>query len=332
MHPFAINRRCPAPLRHAIAACIFLSCGGLVPQLASAQGAVTSNAFNPALSLILDGKYSNYSRDPRDYQISGTLLGGEAGLLPEGFSLGETELAASANVDDKFYGQVTLSISDTDEGTDLNIEEAYVQTTTLPEGFTARAGKFFSDIGYQNSRHSHAWDFADQPLVYRALLGEQFGDTGVQIKWVAPTTLFVELGAEAFRGSEFPAAKAANSGTGAYSAFGHVGGDLRFHEPAQHRETGQLGVDDRGREPSDGAVRRRGKRGGEAGPDPVVERLADQAVERHLVVGGVDLELADDAVHRGATARVRDDRRRGLGAGRGHQLSRRSVAQLVDAQ
>jgi hypothetical protein len=226
MHPFSINRRCSAPLRPAIAVCIVLSCGGLAPQLASAQGAITSNAFNPALSLILDGKYSNYSRDPRDYQISGTLLGGEAGLLPEGFSLGETELAASANVDDKFYGQVTLSISDTDEGTDLNIEEAYVQTTTLPEGFTARAGKFFSDIGYQNSKHSHAWDFADQPLVYRALLGEQFGDTGVQIKWVAPTTLFVELGAEAFRGSEFPAAKAANSGTGAYSAFGHVGGDI----------------------------------------------------------------------------------------------------------
>jgi len=42
----------------------------------------------------------------------------------------------------------------------------------------------------------------------------------VQIKWVAPTALFVELGAEAFRGSEFPAAGASNSGTGSDSAFG----------------------------------------------------------------------------------------------------------------
>src|SRR5262245_35673641 len=161
-------------------------------QFSFAQGAVSSNAFNPALSLILDGKYSNYSRDPKDYQVSGVLLGGEAGLPSEGFSLGETELAASANVDDKFYGQVTLSVEDADDGAELNVEEAFVQTTALPSGFTARAGKFFSDIGYQNSKHSHAWDFADQPLVYRALLGEQFGDMGVQLKWVAPTATFVE--------------------------------------------------------------------------------------------------------------------------------------------
>lgn len=198
----------------------------VVAQPAIAQGAVTSNAFNPALSLILDGKYSSYSRDPQDYQISGVLLGGEAGLPPEGFSLGETELAASANVDDKFYGQVTLSVGDTDDGTELNVEEAFVQTTALPNGFTARAGKFFSDIGYQNSKHSHTWDFTDQPLVYRALLGEQFGDSGVQLKWIAPIAMFVELGGEAFRGSGFPAGGAAYDGNGAWTTFAHIGGDI----------------------------------------------------------------------------------------------------------
>jgi hypothetical protein len=195
-----------------------------VPLFARAQS-VTSNAFNPALSLILNGNFTSYSHDPKDYQISGTLLGGEAGLLPEGFSLGETELAASANVDDKFYGQVTLSIAQTDQSTDLNVEEAFVQTTTLPYGLTARGGKFFSEIGYLNSHHSHTWDFVDQPLVYQALLGQQFGDTGVQLKWVAPIDTFVELGSEVFRGSEFPAANPAH-GTGAWTAFAHVGGDI----------------------------------------------------------------------------------------------------------
>jgi hypothetical protein len=216
--------------RHAMHAaaltCLVSFIAVLAPRLAGAQGTITTNAFNPALSLILDGKYSNYSRDPDAYQISGMLLGEEAGLPSEGFSLGETELTASANVDDKFYGQVTVAIEDADDGTELGVEEAFVQTTTLPQGLTARAGKFFSDIGYLNSKHAHAWDFADQPLVYRALLGNQFGDAGVQLKWVAPTTLFAEFGAEAFRGNEFPAAGAAHSGTGAYSAFGHVGGDV----------------------------------------------------------------------------------------------------------
>src|SRR5262245_44924826 len=82
---------------------------------AQSQGSVTSTAFNPALSLILDGKYTNYAEDPSQYSISGFLLDSEAGLTPEGFSLGETELAASANVDDKFYGQVTISLASTVE-------------------------------------------------------------------------------------------------------------------------------------------------------------------------------------------------------------------------
>lgn len=191
-----------------------------------AQGTLTSNAFNPALSLILDGQYSNYSREPAGYGISGFLLDGEAGLAPEGFSLGETELAASANIDDKFYGQVTLAISSTDAETELEVEEAYAQTTTLPYGLTVRAGRFFSDIGYLNSRHAHAWDFSDQPLVYKALLGNQFDDTGVQLKWLAPTALFMEVGAEAFQGEHFPAGGAANHGTGAWTVFAHVGGDV----------------------------------------------------------------------------------------------------------
>ncbi len=224
MHRFSHAGRRAAHL--TMFTCLLSCVTAIAPRPAAAQGAITSNAFNPALSLILDGKYTNYSRDPRDYQISGVLLGEEAGLPSRGLSLGETELAASANVDDKFYGQVTLSISDNDEKTDLNVEEAFVQTTTLPQGLTARAGKFLSDIGYQNSKHSHTWDFADQPLVYRALLGEQFGDTGVQLKWVAPTALFVELGGEAFRGSEFPASGAGHDGVGAYTAFAHLGGDV----------------------------------------------------------------------------------------------------------
>ena len=54
----------------------------------------------------------------------------------------------------------------------------------------------------------------------------QFGDDGVQLRWVAPTTLFVEFGAEAFRGEHFPAAGAAHGGVGAWTAFAHVGGDI----------------------------------------------------------------------------------------------------------
>ncbi len=74
---------------------------------------VTGNAFNPAISLILNGHYASYSRDPADWALSGFLLDKEAGLPTEGLSLDETELAISANIDDKYYGFVAASINQT---------------------------------------------------------------------------------------------------------------------------------------------------------------------------------------------------------------------------
>jgi hypothetical protein len=91
---------------------------------------------------------------------------------------------------------------------------------------TAKAGRFFSGIGYLNSVHSHAWDFVDQPLVYRALLGNQLGDDGAQLRWVAPTSLLVELGGELLRGDAYPAGGAGHKGVGTRTAFARVGGDL----------------------------------------------------------------------------------------------------------
>jgi hypothetical protein len=64
-------------------------------------------------------------------------------------------------------------------------------------------GKFLSGMGYQNSQHKHAWDFADQNLAYSGLLGgEGFKDTGVQLTWIAPTPFYALLGVEALQGND----------------------------------------------------------------------------------------------------------------------------------
>src|SRR6185295_6637216 len=83
-----------------------------------------------------------------------------------------------------------------------------------------------SGIGYLNERHAHDWNFSDAPLPYRAFLNNQFGDDGVQVRWIAPTDQFLEFGAEAFRGDAYPASGGANNGVGAYSAFVHTGADI----------------------------------------------------------------------------------------------------------
>ncbi len=62
-------------------------------------------ALNPAISVILDGVYASYKNDPDDYNLPGFMPGGDAGLAPEGFSLGHSEIIFSGNIDDKFFAQ-----------------------------------------------------------------------------------------------------------------------------------------------------------------------------------------------------------------------------------
>jgi hypothetical protein len=194
-----------------------------VHAFAQTPSGSAGNTFNPAISLILDGKLTDFSRDPDTYALPGFALGGETGPGEQGLQLGESELVMSANIDDKFFGNFTAALTPENEA---EVEEAFIETLQLGGGATVRAGRFFSHIGYLNNVHAHAWDFADQPLAYRALLGNQYGDDGVQLRWIAPTELFLEFGAEVFRGDSFPAGGAARDGKGTRTVFMRVGGDV----------------------------------------------------------------------------------------------------------
>ncbi|NGY05868.1 hypothetical protein [Solimonas terrae] len=209
--------------RRSAAALLILGAPGAV--LAQTQ---SGNSFNPKISLILNGQYAHYSsKAPAD--VAGALLGGESDYAPEGFSIGETELAIESNIDDQFHGWTAISIGNDGHGNaDVSVEEAYINTLALPDGLAVKLGRFFSDIGYQNHVHAHAWDFADAPLVYRTFFGGQLGDDGVQLRWLAPTDLFLEIGAEGLRGDAFPAGGDSRSGVEAWTAFAHVGGDIGF--------------------------------------------------------------------------------------------------------
>ena len=182
----------------------------------------SSTAFNPDISLILTGTLANRSQDS-NYHITGFQAGGEVGPGSRGFSLGESELGVYASVDDKFYGGLNLSLSNNNTA---SVEEAFIQTTALPYGLTLKAGRYFSGIGYLNEQHAHTWDFVDNPLAYQAFLGNQFGDDGVQLRWLAPTDLFLEVGTEYGRGRIADTTGRDKNGGSAGSIFAHVGGDI----------------------------------------------------------------------------------------------------------
>ncbi len=193
---------------------------------AAASAASGANAFNPNVSLILSGLYSNLSKNPDSYRMTGFHLPDATldGLRPRrGLSLAESELGISANIDHLFYGAMLFSIHPDNS---VSTEEAFIQTTALPHGLTLKAGRHYSGIGYLNEQHAHMWDFVDAPLAYRAFLGGQFGSDGVQLRWLAPTDLFFELGAEVGRGGNYPGTERNKNGAGSTAIFAHLGGDV----------------------------------------------------------------------------------------------------------
>ncbi|MCL1960676.1 MAG: porin [Desulfovibrionaceae bacterium] len=209
--PTAVPEDAPAPM----------------PAAASAGAAAGGgpNAFNPSVSLILSGLYARTSRDPSRYAIAGFALPPDAEIGPgtRGFSLAETELGFAASIDPWFQGAANIAL---EPDNSVSVEEAYVQTTGLGHGLTLKAGRFYSSVGYLNAQHSHTWDFVDAPLAYQAMLGTQFNDDGVQLKWLAPTDAFVEVGLELGRGLSFPGNGGSRNGAGMAALSAHTGGDI----------------------------------------------------------------------------------------------------------
>ena len=190
----------------------------------AAPQAGASNSFNPNLALILGGTLARLSQDPQQYRLQGFVpSGGDAGPGQRGFELGESELTLSANIDPRFAGQLTFSVSGDNT---VSVEEAFVQTRALSNGWNLKAGRFLSSIGYLNGQHAHVWDFVDAPLAYQAFLGGQYKPDGVQAKWLAPLDQFLELGVEVGSGRSFPGNDRNSNGVGATSVFAHLGDDI----------------------------------------------------------------------------------------------------------
>ena len=66
------------------------------------------NVFNPAISVVLNGMFTDYSRE--DSAIPGFQTVHESERAAEGLSLGHSEIALSSNIDDKFQGALTLGL------------------------------------------------------------------------------------------------------------------------------------------------------------------------------------------------------------------------------
>lgn len=195
-----------------------------VPPTASAAASGGIAAFNPAISLILNGSFANLSRDPAQYKLQGFIpSGGEVGPGSRGFQLGESELSLSANIDPTFSGRLTFSLTGDDK---VSVEEAVIERQGLANGLSLKAGRFLAGWGYLNSQHAHTWDFVDAPLAYQAFFGGQSKTDGVQLRWLAPSDKFIELGLEMGSGRSFPGSDTGRNSAGSTALFARLGDDI----------------------------------------------------------------------------------------------------------
>ena len=112
-----------------------------------------------------------------------------------GFNARNIELALDGAVDPYFEGFANIVFKlDNDNQTEVEVEEAFLQTTSLPFNLQLKAGQFFAAFGRINPTHPHTWDFADDPLVHGRLLGpDGLRGVGAQISWTLPLPWYSQL-------------------------------------------------------------------------------------------------------------------------------------------
>jgi len=111
-----------------------------------------------------------------------------------GFTIPNAELALDGTVDPYFKGfaNIVYKIDRLGE-TNVELEEMYLLSSSLPKNLQLKAGQYFVDFGRQNTQHPHAWAFADEPLVLNRMFGpDGLRSQGARLSWLAPTSWYSE--------------------------------------------------------------------------------------------------------------------------------------------
>jgi hypothetical protein len=179
---------------------------------ASAAPALTPPAWSPTQPLTVaraGSAYMNLSFDALMDVGSSTasdpsqfLQLGDHDPINRGFSLRNAELVLDGAVDPYFKGFANIVLKlDKNDNTDIELEETYLQTASLPGNLQVKAGQFFAAFGRQNSQHPHTWAFVDAPLILTRTFGpEGLRNIGAQLSWLAPLPFYTEATLGIFNG------------------------------------------------------------------------------------------------------------------------------------
>jgi hypothetical protein len=203
--------------------------GGSAAAAASAQpAAVVRGGDRNYLNLSFDALVAGGTSTTPD--VASIETGGHD-PSQRGFTVQNVEMVLEGAVDPYFRGQGNLVFQiDAGGETVVELEEAYLTTTSLPNNLQVKAGQFFSEFGRLNPQHPHTWDFADQPLVNgRFLGGDGLRGPGARGAWLVPTPFYSEL-----------LFSAQNSQGETAFSFRNAPGETQFGRPVVERDVRSL--------------------------------------------------------------------------------------------
>jgi hypothetical protein len=155
------------------------------PKTGSGNGAWGRfiQSLNPDISAIIDVTPGYYSDE--NMRKSGDDPGAT------GFNIQELEVAFQATVDPYFRADIFLTVPNL-QG--VEVEEAYLTTTSLPGNLQIKAGIFRAQFGRQNTQHLHIQDFTRRPAINYTFLGpDGLRAPGAEINWLVPKIPFYLL-------------------------------------------------------------------------------------------------------------------------------------------
>src|SRR5437773_4833310 len=158
-----------------------------VDQVVEAQKKVRPGEFNPAIGLVGETIFSFRSRGS-----------GETGSdRPGGFDVNqrsiELNIAAAVDPFAKGYAVINASADSATGEASLGVEEAALQTTSLPGNLEVKAGRFFGEFGKLSFIHDHELPFVNRPLVLDQYIGGESRTDGAQLNWLPPLPHYVSV-------------------------------------------------------------------------------------------------------------------------------------------
>ncbi len=177
-----------------------VTAGDSAPISASGAGAALTQSIPIAggggsknyMNISFDGQFALAGSSARDVSH---IEVGDHDPQQRGFNARNAEIVLDGAVDPYFEGFANIVLKlNNDNQTEIELEEAFMQTTGLPFGLQVKAGQFFNSFGRLNSMHPHTWDFVDDALVHGRLLGSDgLRGVGAQVSWTLPVPWYSQL-------------------------------------------------------------------------------------------------------------------------------------------